>query len=792
MQLRTRIAVTFLALLGVVIGAALLVVSYASHRNAELEVKHQFEVGGKVLERVLESNRRLLTNAAQVLALDYGFREAVGTNDAATIASALENNGTRIGARLVELVSLDGKVIAATGPDAAAGTVFAHQALLEHAGATEHRETIAVERGHVYQLVMVPVRLPLPVAWIVMGFAIDDASVHELASVTGLDVTLALNRGGAWRAAASSLDPAAAAGALAHLGNAGAERNADVVVYTRTLETDAATPVTVVLSRSLEAVRAQFAALRNLLIGIALASLTLTAVAAFWLARNITRPLQVLTTAIESIRGGRYDTPFSLKRRDELGVLAEGLEHMQHAVESRDRDIRTLAYTDRLTDLMNRTAFTEALAQALAAREQPIAVAIINLRRFRRINECLGYAVGDEVLRQIALRLGDGPKLSVALARLGADQFAAVTPLGPGASVEYWGTQLLERLVQPVLVSTQQIDISAVVGLASAPRDASDADELLRAADLAVESARRDNRGLKVYDATLRVATREQLSLLGELQRAIDAHELALAFQPKLKLGTGELVGAEALVRWRHPTRGLLMPSAFIPFAEQTGFIRKLTRWALREGARIASSWAEDGEPLNVSVNMSADDLADPGLDQYLRQTLSETRLPGHLLTLELTESGFIGEPTQALARLELLKTLGIKLSIDDFGTGYSSLSYLTRMPVDELKIDRSFVIAIAGSPQATAVVQAAIEMGHSLGLSVVAEGIEDKGTAADLAALGCDVGQGYVYAKPLFLEDFVAWRRAHDAATARIEVVAPSETVVRRLRAGRRNSSAG
>jgi diguanylate cyclase (GGDEF)-like protein len=782
-RLRTRIAVTFLFLLGAVLGAALLAVSIANRSNAEREITRQLEVGGMVFARALDSNRRQLVQAAQVLAADFGLREAIATHEADTIGSTLENHAARIGASLVEVVSLEGNVLAMTGSHLPLGAPFAHRGLLLRSDDGSRRTGIAVEGDRVYQLVAVPVRAPLPIAWIVMGFALDEASVKELAAVTGLDVTLARQVGADWRATATSLPAAGIPAALGALGGRDATRDADLLSRFLPLAAAGEPPVTAVLSRSLAEARKPFDRLRQELVLIAIASLSLSAIAAFWLARNITRPLKALTAAVADIRGGRYDTPVVVERRDELGTLAEGLQLMKQAVESRDREIRTLAYTDRLTGLSNRAAFTTSLAASLGTCDPPIGVALINLRRFRRINECLGYAIGDAVLKQVATRLAEAPPLAAQLARVGADNFAVFTPLGPGATLEAWGVQLLERLARPLEVSAQSIDIDTVVGLACAPADSIDADDLLRCADLAAERARTEHVALRIYDASLHVVGREQLSLLGELQRAIDANELVLAFQPKLRLQTGELVGAEALLRWRHPVRGLLMPAAFIPFAEQAGFIRKLTRWALREGARTASGWARAGRPLNLAINISADDLADGQLDRHLREALLETGLPARLLTLELTESGLITDPERALRRVDALKAQGIKLSIDDFGTGYSSLSYLTRMPVDELKIDRSFVSSIAGSPEATAVVQAAIEMGHSLGLSVIAEGIEDKATAADLAALGCDVGQGYMYAKPMLLEDFERWWSAHVPEAVGVTVLAPTDTVISRLR---------
>ena len=783
MQLRTRIALTFLVLLGAVLAAALLAASAANQTNALREIDHQFDVGGNVFRAALESNRNQLALAARVLADDFGFREAVASGDAETLVSALQNHKSRIGAQLAVLVALDDKVLASTDPAVAVGQPFRQADALRHANQPGQPVSVTVSDGHVYQLVTAPVRSPLLVAWVVMGFALDDGAVKSLKSVTGLDVTLAIGSGSGWTAAASTLGGDALPAALAALAAPAGGTDRDLVVRSLPLASVAGVPVSAALSGSLAQARKPFDRLSERLVLIALASLSLTAVAAFWLARNITRPLQALAASVERIRGGRYDADVVVERPDEIGTLAEGLQLMRQAVESRDHDIRTLAYTDRLTSLMNRTAFADTLGAALARREPCIAVALINLRRFRRINECLGYAVGDAVLKQIAARLLEPPLLAAAVGRVAGDYFAAFTPLGAGTTPEQWGTRLLERLALPVVVSSQAIDISTTVGLATAPGDSLDADDLLRCADLALERARRDNLSLRRYDPGLKVATPEQLSLLGELQRAIDERQLTLAYQPKVALGDGALQGVEALMRWQHPARGLLPPGAFVPFAEQAGFIRKLTRYALREATATAAAWAARGEPLPVAVNISADDLADPHFDGHVRDALRDSGLAPELLVLELTESGFIADPTQALGRMESLRALGVGLSIDDFGTGYSSLSYLARMPVDELKIDRSFVSALNGSAEVTAVVRAALDMGHSLGLKVVAEGIEDAATAAQLRELGCDTGQGYLYAKPMLRPDFERWR-----ATAITAVPCESAAV----RGGERARAAG
>ncbi len=746
MSLRTRIALTFLLLLTAVLAAALSAVSIANRANAERDVQHQLEFGVQTFSGLLKTNRRLLTQAAQAEADDYGFRAAVAEHDTETLVSALQNAGARVGAAMVVLTSLDGVVIAASGSDRAVGTQFPIAALKSNTG-PDASATVMVDNGKIYQVVAVPVKSPLPVAWIAMGFELDAAAAKGLADATGLGVTLAVG---------------------SHAPLRGVINDGDMVTRPIRLRSLDDTEVVATLSRSMAEARAPFDGLTNTLFEIAGVSLVGFGWAAFWIARNITRPLHDLTESVDLIRAGRYDVELSVHRRDELGVLAEGLEHMQTAVMCRDNSIRQLAYEDTLTGLMNRTSFGSSLSEALTlAAGAPVAVAIINLNRFRRINEHLGYAVGDAILKQTAARLAAVPSIESAVARLAADQFAAFTRLKDPQDLLSWGTSLLLALSEPVLVEAQPIDISATLGLAvtSASTDAGGqvsghgaADDLVRCADLALEQARREKRAMSVYEASLNPSARDQLSLLGELRRAVENDELRLFFQPKIDMASGRVAGVEALLRWQHPARGMLSPAAFIPFAEQTGFIRRITRWTLNRAIAQAASWHHAGASLPIAINISADDVADSRLDARIAGLVTRNRLPPALLTLELTESGFIEDPNRALSMLNALGALGVNLSIDDFGTGYSSLSHLARMPAHEVKIDRSFVQGLETDVEYAAVVRSAIDMGHSLGMKVVAEGIETELAAERLRALGCDIAQGYLYAKPMPLDQLERW----------------------------------
>jgi diguanylate cyclase (GGDEF)-like protein len=746
MALRTRIALTFLLLLTAVMAAALYAVSAANRQNAERDVQRQLQVGESVFTQLLESNRRLLAQAAQAVADDYGFREAVAARDTDTLKSALENGGARVGAAIVVLTSLDGRVLAAVGSPLAPGSPLPFTTEQPSGVPADHAARLILVDGRIYQLVTVRVRSPLPVARITMGFELNQQAAREFAGISGLGVTLAVHSRDQWTEVVSTVP-------------AGYTRQNDVATRRIDMGKLGNAEIVAILSRSLSDARAPFERLTRTLFSIAIASLLGFAAATFWIARNITRPLFALTKSVEQIRKGDYAVPLTVERHDELGDLAECLQLMQTAVQSRDKSIRQLAYEDTLTGLMNRTAFGAALSTALAQTEGGIiAVGVINLHRFRRINEHLGYSVGDEVLRTIATRLAAIPSIRSSVARLAADQFAVFARLPAADNMHHWGVSLLTELADPVLVELQPIDISATLGLATPRGNTAGAGDLLRCADLAVERARREKRPLAIYEDTLQPAALYQLSLLGELRHAVEHDELRLFFQPKMDLATAEVFGAEVLLRWQHPTRGLLAPAAFIPFAEQTGFIRRMTRWTLDRAIAQGGRWHRAGAALSLAVNISADDLSDQRLDSRVAALLTRHQLPPSLLTLELTESVFIDNPEQALRMLEAIASLGVKLSIDDFGTGYSSLSLLARMPVQEVKIDQSFVRGFETRPEYAAVVHSAIDMGHRLGLQVVAEGIETTSAADRLRSFRCDIGQGYLYAKPMPLDEFDKW----------------------------------
>jgi diguanylate cyclase (GGDEF)-like protein/PAS domain S-box-containing protein len=423
--------------------------------------------------------------------------------------------------------------------------------------------------------------------------------------------------------------------------------------------------------------------------------------------------------------------------------------------------LRRLTYRDPLTGLPNRALLQQRLEQALRDDGEPVALLMMNLDRFREVNNTLGHANGDLVLREVGDRLrdvlGDGERA----ARLRGDEFGVLIPGGDAGLAHHVAAKIQKSLQQPIMVEKLPIEIGASIGIAAAPEHATDAEMLLRRADLAMQAAKGQGGSVAVYTPECDPYNPLRLVLLSELRRALEADQLTLHYQPKIDLKSGDVIGLEALVRWRHPRRGLVMPDQFVGLAEQGGLIKQLTRWVLHEALAQLQEWARDGLRIPVSVNISARNLQDPQLAQQVGELLDEADVPARQLELEITESAMMADPPRAAETLKQLKKRGVTLAVDDFGTGYSSLVYLSKLPVAEIKIDKSFVKGMAARNQEdTVIVRSTNELGHNLGLKVVAEGVEDRRTFDLLAEFGCDAAQGYYMARPMAAGDFRTWLR--------------------------------
>lgn len=431
------------------------------------------------------------------------------------------------------------------------------------------------------------------------------------------------------------------------------------------------------------------------------------------------------------------------------------------------RTIETRTNRDALTGLPNRESFYDRGAQALLGEgsESMTSVLVIDLDRFKEVNDTLGHRFGDQLLCQIGPRISPLLRRTDTLSRLGGDEFAVLLPDSGGpAAAHQVARRLISCLREPFMLDTLRFTIDATCGHATSPQDGSDIDALLQHADVAMYVGKAAHSGAVGYDPTLDVNCPARLAILNELPTAIRDGELVLQYQPKRDIRTGRVVGAEALVRWRHPTRGLIAPDDFVPAAEHSGLIRPLTTWVIDAALTQCRHW-NDGLPrpygragLSVAVNVSARNLLDDDFPVEVREALDRHGVPAALLVLEVTETAIMADPPRAHAILQDLHDLGVRLSIDDFGTGYSSLSYLKLLPVDELKIDKSFVRHMNDEHNDLTIVRSVIDLAHNLGLGTVAEGIEDRVTLERLAELGCDVAQGYYLAGPMNADAFDSW----------------------------------
>ena len=450
----------------------------------------------------------------------------------------------------------------------------------------------------------------------------------------------------------------------------------------------------------------------------------------------------------------------------ENGRLVDRLRH-----EASEKEHQALH--DSLTGLPNRRLFhgrvSEALGQA-GPGGPAVAVMLMDLDRFKEINDTLGHEVGDLVLRDVGARLKRKLRGRGTIARLGGDEFAILLPdvITADEAMEE-AHELLRALDAPFKTQELSIDVDASIGLALSPMHGHEAASLLQHADVAMYTAKQRHGGVEVYEPESDQHSRRRLALAGELRVAVEEGHLELHYQPVVRMSDGSVAGAEALVRWHHSTHGWVTPDEFIPLAEHTSLIRPLTLFVLEAAIAQAAAWRKSGRTLSVSVNLSARSLLDLSLPHDIARLLLESGVPADGLTLEITESSIMSDPGRTEAVLDRLHVLGVGLSIDDFGTGYSSLSYLKRLPVDQVKIDKSFVINMAGDENDAAIVRSTIDLGHNLGLRVVAEGVEEQDAWDKLLALGCDLAQGYILSRPLPAAAFSEWLAETEGSGLRV-----------------------
>ena len=741
MSFRVRL-VTFVVALLVAVQALTGVLVYGVTRHALIgEGQRQLGVAAGAFARQLDDLSERVAASVQVLSLDFALRSAIAQQDRATVLSALSNHGRRVGATQMLLVGLDGRVEADTAGRLAPGAAFPYADLVEHA---LQRPASAVVASHdrAHWMVVVPVFAPDLVGFIAAAIPVDDRLLARLQAQSALpkDVELATVDAGRWRGIAHG----AGSGLLVReLGPASstlpmraevveAEGGREYVMQAVPLARSRhSAPVVALLGYSVDAALAPYRA-----VGLTWAALLglglLAGVAGAWLiARSVSRPVERLAASARRIEAGDYAPIGARVQGDELGALAAAFDSMAAAIREREARILHQAAHDPVTGLPNRSAAESAIQRALAAApDGEAALLMVGLERVPDIVKALGHGVGDRLMHDVGRRLA--LVAGAAVARATDSRFAVFLPVAARADAIALATRLVDALAEPYREADVSLDLAPAVGIALAPLHGRDAAGLLRRADVALLAAAGSEGAIAVYDEATDPHRPERLSLMGDLLRALEQDEgLALHYQPKLDLATGRI-------------------DAFVGLAEQTGHIRRLTRWVLATGIAQASRWHAAGRDMRVSINVSARDVEDAELPRRVAALLAAHGLPAACLVLEITESALMRDPDAALPVLERLAAQGIALSIDDFGVGQSSFAYLRRLPVRELKIDRAFVAPLAQSPEDRVIVRSIVELAHALGCRVTAEGVEERAALDYLATVGCDHAQGYLVARPM------------------------------------------
>lgn len=760
---RTRLLLIFLSLLGLTLVTTLWAVLRATDDNARTSANRELAVAARVFDTLLADNSRQLTDRTTLLAGDFGFKQAIATNEEGTILSVLANHGDRVGADLIVLMDPDGKVLISTH------NINAELAELRDAIGQRQQafSVLTLADNAPFQLVMVPVQAPQLIAWVGMGFIMDEALLERFRRITATNITL-LFRGGesAPLRAFTTLDAELPLDALEGdfttvLGQA-TDRFSETGWLSRrgVLKDRDGQQLGMLLSVSLQEALAAYDNLRNQMLAIAAVALVLAALATVLIAGGISRPINALVVAARRIAGGNYTQPVALKGNNEFAVLGDTLDNMQTAIQERERHILYQAQHDLLTGLPNRDEFGRLLAERLEHRpEAPFGAILLQLSNFDDLSDVYGLSVMDAVLPQVAERLADACRQFDSVGRIGTDEFLLLVDGLTETGAQAEAGRYLALFDEALHHDSLEITVEARLGMVFCPFQASGYEDLMRRTHLAISEARHLGHSFATYQEGQDERHLRRITVTNRLQHAIAEGGFQLMFQPQYSLEQQRMRSVEVLIRWHDPELGRMFPDEFIPLAEQSGDITLITDWVFDESIRQMRRWQADGYPdLGISVNLSAKDILKDSFVDSLLARIKQHGLSGEELILEVTESAMMADTERALKNLKRLYDAGVELAMDDFGTGFSSLAQLKSMPVHELKIDKAFILNLASDEDDQCIVRSTIEMAQQLKLTVLAEGVENPASVALLEEMGCHCIQGYCLAKALPYDELMDW----------------------------------
>lgn len=735
-----------------------------SHTYKEQTIDSAITSAAKVLDRYVSEKQQLLSTSLSILTADYGFKTSVATNDKLTISSALENLGHRINADLMIITDTQGQLIAVSPQtfNALTDLVYAQQDLIDNPG----KARFVVLNNTLYQLILQPVKAPRTIAYTVAGFIINSETVKEIKSLTGLDISFYSSSHQVFATTFEKkqdeiltdvLDSQYKSG-LYH--NRPTYRNKAIPMLLA-----GASDVKGVISADLRPSHVQFDQLISTVLWITGFILVLGFIASIWFGNRLTIPLAHLVKTANRFAAGDYSNhSISSQANYEVNVLSLALNDMGDEIRQREIQIAFNTRHDPLTHLLNRNAFLNGIEKAIE-QQQPFIIIAYNLRGFRNINDSLGPQVGDACLKAVAERVNQFPLPSLTLhARLGGDEFISLLELGKEYEAESTVEIFNNWLSKPINVNDLTLTTAYSLGTCCFPEHASDAKTIMRRTIIALEEGRREKVGIRSYKNGEDETHLERLNIIDQLKIALlQGDQLFMVYQPKLNLENRNVEKVEALIRWQKPNGEWISPELFIGLAEQAGLIIEITQWVIATVIKQMRAWHDQQIFTKVSINISAQDILHPDFTYSIIKSLEINQLSPQFITLEITERDLMENEQEGALRLAELKNAGFQLSVDDYGIGQSSLGKLKKLPVDELKIDKSFILKLDKSEADQVIVQSTIQLGHNLGLQVVAEGVENQATQDILHRMGCDHIQGFYFCRPIVSEKFTLWLKEYE-----------------------------
>jgi diguanylate cyclase (GGDEF)-like protein len=733
-SLRVRIAVVYAALFTVVLTLIVVMTTGGLLRFAETSAARDLAANARVFDEILDVRADQISTQADVLARDFGFREAVATGDVPTISSALASLEKRAASESAFVLTLEGEVLR-PGNTGIPDPVSLWSSLDD--GRT--RGIIQTDNG-LALAAATPIEAPDLIGWLVVAQPLDRAELDRLVGLAPIALearVIDTRNQSQWLRAAIT-------GTVFER-----EEQERALYYTANLAVlqEGITP-RLVLRHALAPTLAEFSRINWLVSLLALAGIILVFGLSWRVARSVTEPLQQLDEATRRIGEGR-EVKLAIGTDDEIGRLATSFVNMAEAIEERERQIY-IGLHDSLTGLASRKLFVGKLGQALTwiRPDDKLMLAFIDLDNFKVVNDTLGHPAGDALLKAVADQMrADYP--DALIARFGGDEFAIMMDqIKPDTNLAGIAERLKQCLIASIPIEGQKADCSASIGIAVAPADGTDVSQLMKHADLALYRAKHEGKATyHFFEPELDAQARSRRQMEHEMRRAVERGEFELAYHPLYSVQQQAITGFEALIRWNHPERGLVPPDEFIGLAEETGLIIPIGNWVIREACHQASQWPDD---ITISVNITPKQFNYSGLPHTIMQALTNSGLAAHRFEIEVTENIFVADTEKVMATLRNLHNLGLRISLDDFGTGYSTLHYLRSFPFDKVKIDRTFVEDLGTSSNGHAVIRAITTLADALGMETLAEGVEDAAQYDVLAREGCRHIQGYLFSKPV------------------------------------------